>query len=111
MLFLMFGAIIFGVVAYNIARKQGSGSPLAWGFFAIILFPFSVSLTTQPPESSKPKGFEMDTRSGSFTVNGFSYHRSAVREVQWHPVHYIRFRSIFADFDAHVERLKMLLCG
>jgi hypothetical protein len=75
-------------IAYRLARKLGR-NPIGWAIACFILPPAVFFLKKRKesydPESGvfKLKGFVMDTKSGSFTINGFHYHKSDVREVQW----------------------------
>jgi hypothetical protein len=136
MMIIGFGTM---AVARRVANKQGRNPSVAWllgGPLGLLVLYLTGPRRPYDPETGtfKLKGFAMDIKTGDFTINGFHYHKSAVREVKWetyhntmganaggritivvadmqHPVHNLVFRTIFSNFDASVEQMRMLLCG
>jgi hypothetical protein len=127
--------IVSIVIQRIIAHKRPLG-PASWGLVGMLIVYMLGRKRGYDPKTGmfRLKNFEMDTKTGQFTINGFHYDKSAVREVRWenyhnvvgrevggkitvavndiqHPVHDLKFHTVFTDFDTECERMKMLLCG
>ena len=133
---VLIGIFVVSVVIQRVIARKHRSSPASWGLLGIMITHLLRRNEGYNAETGvfRLNGFRMDTRTGQFTINGFEYHKSTVREVQWqpyhnvlgrevggkitivvndlyHPVHNLIFRTVFADFDANVEQMKMLLCA